>query len=224
MKFADKLYVSMLSIWQNAYKMWIDPTPQDVTLEGVKVDTNGNVSNVTIPNLAKSQKKIDDKIAEMEKWKNNNFIHIEVGSAGLGSNGFRGIAINGNLIQTTGRSYGLVIWDINQNKLIFNATFDIYGNADNAILMSQKIQQYLGHRYLFIINTYDEPQNHHQTKELLDAMALLRANLFQQDFVYRSAYMLITIDGKGEVEERLSNFGGEVRADTYFNQYIKKGV
>jgi hypothetical protein len=62
MKFADKLYVAILSIWQNTYKLWIDPTPQDVTLEGVKVDANGNVSNVTIPNLAKS-------VEKMERWK-----------------------------------------------------------------------------------------------------------------------------------------------------------
>jgi hypothetical protein len=177
--------------------------------------------------IVELEKKADEKIEELEGWKTEfqgQYLHLEVGSVGLNSAGFRSIKINEQTLLKTGRSYGLVVWDIVNSKLVHAKTYDIYGDVANAKLLSDDINVNLGKGYLFIINTWDEPSHNRLTDELKASMLSLRANMFEDDFGFRSAYMLITLDGKGRLYENLTDFVSSAPlANIYLNTFIGKG-
>jgi len=198
------------------------------------IDTNARLTDVFLQEeQAIEQKKqelegkVDEKIEELEGWKTDFrklFLHLEVGSVGLLSSGFRSVKINEQTLLTTGRSYGLVVWDILNSKLVHAKSYDIYGDVANAKLLSDDINANLGNGYLFIMNTWDEPSANRLTDELKASMLSLRANMFEDDFGYRSAYMLITLDGKGRLYENLTDFASSSPlANIYLNTFIGKG-
>lgn len=215
---ADELYVAQKAIFDNEYDLNVSTEPKMVTLEKVKFNSKtGGWEDVTRPNMAWKEN-------EFKKWKTEfekKHLDIQVAASGYTSGTPSYISIGGVRRLNVARSYGLVVFDTVTLSLIFAGNFDVYGNSENAKTMAKKIDEYMNKNYLFVVSTNDEPNAHHKTPELLEAMKKLKANKFQNDFPSRGAYVLVVKDGRGRIFEDATSFGGDARASIYFNQYIK---
>ncbi len=71
----DRLIQNMSEQNRRAYQIFYDPNPQDVTLP--RLDENGNLVNVTIPNRAKIKAQMwDDVNAAVGLWK--RFLYVDI--------------------------------------------------------------------------------------------------------------------------------------------------
>jgi hypothetical protein len=180
--------------------------------------------------ISKGEKSIAHSIAGIKKWTStfdSKHVHVSVGSCGLNarSGGYdRTIRIDGKYIMTTGRSYGLVVFDTKRKRLIHRRSYDVYRSYSYASRLASDIHRFVNRSgYLIIVNTYNEPRNRRTYSRLRVAMRYLGATLFENRyFRYRSAYMLVFLAGHGKIHEAYAGMYNYSRgAKLYYNNYIK---
>jgi len=124
-------------------------------------------------------------------------------------------AENGRQLHDGSRSYGMSVYDLDTNSFQYHRNYDVYGNSDEADQMAQDIED-LGNDQskIVLITTQDEPQSNRLHGDLPDEMYDLGASedvygASSNQFVYRSAYVLVGRPGLGEGNAYLEKYKGE---------------
>ncbi|NLH39030.1 MAG: hypothetical protein GX445_03090 [Elusimicrobia bacterium] len=175
------------------------------TSPGYKLDVQGNTN-------------INGKIYTATNIpKATNYMKIiRVASKGLSSSqGDYGVWIDGVKIFTPGRSYGLVVIRRSDGVVVYQNTFDVFGNANEATNLANQMASY-NSDYIVIVLTYDEPQQNRIYGGLQDQIKRCggTAGVFESaNFQSRSAYLLIGICDMGPGTGR-EMYSGDASSDT----------
>ena len=91
-------------------------------------------------------------------------LHIQAYGRGLGTNsrGSSSVYVNGVVVRTTGRSWGLTVISgggSNLGQVLHSQTYDVYVNTSDATSMINDMATYDTNNNILIVNTYDEPTN-----------------------------------------------------------------
>jgi len=123
--------------------------------------------------------------------------------------------LNGIKVFTPDRSYGLVVISRSTLQVVFSQTYDVYGSANNAVELANKMASY-DDNYIIVICTYDEPSANRTTSPLPFQIARCggsRSVFLSSNFKRRSAYALIGVPGMWE-GSGFEAYSGNVEEDT----------
>jgi hypothetical protein len=99
-----------------------------------------------------------------------------------------------------GRSYNLIVIRRSDHVIVYNNSFDVYGDITKAYSLRDILNGY-GSDVVVVIYTADEPQNNRLESTLAAAIyrcGASKAVYGSPQFQYRSAYILVGIPGVGE--------------------------
>jgi hypothetical protein len=99
-----------------------------------------------------------------------------------------------------GRSYNLIVIRRSDHVVVYNNSFDVYGDITKAYSLRDILNGY-GSDVIVVVYSADEPQNNRLESTLAAAMyrcGASKAVYGSPQFKYRSAYILVGIPGVGE--------------------------
>lgn len=127
-------------------------------------------------------------------------------------------AENGEQLLDGTRSYGMSVYDLDTDSFDYHRTYDLHDSTDgddNAEEMAQDIEN-LGNDQskIVMITTQDQPQKNRRHGDLPDEMYDLGASedVFgpgDDQFMYRSAYLMVGRPGLGEGNAYVEKYAGE---------------
>ena len=131
-------------------------------------------------------------------------LHIQAYSRGLGtgSRGSNSVYVNGVVVRTTGRSWGLTVISgggSNLGQVLHSQTYDAYVSTSAVTSMINDMATYDTNNNILIVNTYDEPTNNAG-----GIRAALRDNYYAkhaESTTHRYAYVHAWRNGYGQLGE-----------------------
>jgi hypothetical protein len=215
-KDAPNLYLCCGGSCKNMMELFLADKPEDLFVRKVSGAVGLKAydglllgdNNYLFYNVTKYCSKLKEKISTIK-------LNAAGLSASLDVKNLRGFYINDTRLFSQSRSYGLVVTDNAVTNILFNKTYDIYGDSNNAALLRDKIFEYNNTDNWIFILTYDEPRNNRLTNNLPAAIKSIGGSyqIFESsNFKFRSAYILI---GKPELGENrgLEFYIGNVDSD-----------
>jgi hypothetical protein len=131
-------------------------------------------------------------------------LHIQAYGRGLGtgSRGSSSVYVNGVVVRTTGRSWGLTVISgggSNLGQVLHSQTYDVYVNTSDATSMINDMATYDTNNNILIVNTYDEPANNGGT-----IRSTLKGSYYAkhaESSTHRYAYVHAWRNGYGQLGE-----------------------
>lgn len=124
-------------------------------------------------------------------------------------------AENGRKLHDGSRSYSMSVYDLDTDSFQYHRTYDVFESTDEAERMAQDIEDLGNDRSkIVLITTQDEPQTNRLHGDLPSEMYDLGAseNVFgasDNQFKYRSAYLLVGRPGLGQGRAYIEKYAGE---------------